>query len=68
MLDADHHAVGVDVRRLELDDLGTSKPGAVGDAQRGLRLRIRRTGQDLCDLLGAQNHRQVLGLPHRADL
>ena len=62
LLDADHHALAVDVADLERDDLGSAQARAIGDAQRRLVLEPGRRLQQARHLLGAQHHRQLARL------
>ena len=64
VLDAQHHALAVDVRDLQRDDLGDAQAGAIGDAERGLVLDAGRRLQEARDLLGAQDDRQLARLMH----
>ena len=62
LLDAEHHALGVDIRHLEVGDLGHPQSGAIGNAERGLVLRPGRGLQEPQDFIRRQNHRQLLRL------
>ena len=58
LLDAQRHALAVDVGDLECDDLAHTQARAVGHRQRCLVLQVWRSGDQLRDLLAAQDHRQ----------
>ena len=62
LLDADHHALAVDVGDLERDHLGDAQARAVGDAQRRLVLEPGAASSSRAHLLGAQHHRQLARL------
>ena len=62
LLDADHHALAVDVGDLERDDLGDAQARAIGDAQRRLVLEPGRRLQQPRHLLRAQHDRQLARL------
>jgi hypothetical protein len=64
LLDAQHHALGVDIGYLQRDDLGNTQPRTVGDTQRRLVLDARRCLQKARNLLGAQHHRYLARLVH----
>jgi hypothetical protein len=64
LLDAQHHAFGIDVGYRQRDDLGNAQPGAVGDTQRRLVLDARRRLQKARDLLGTQDDRHLARLVH----
>ena len=62
LLDADQHALAVNVGDLERNHLRRAQPGAVGDAQRSLVFDAGRRLQEPRDLLGAEDDRQPLRL------
>src|ERR1700730_2498163 len=57
LLDADHHALAVDVGYLERDHLGGAQPRPIGDAQCGFVLRPRRSIEQPRHFLWAENDR-----------
>ena len=59
MLDAQHHALAVDIRDFERDHFGNAQAGAIGDAERGLVLDARRRIPQARDLLWAEDDRQL---------
>jgi hypothetical protein len=71
LLDADHHALGIDVADLDRHHLAGAKARAVGERQGRLVLQPSRVREQPCDLLDAQHHRQLArrvdltGPPHR---
>ena len=64
LLDAQHHAFGVDIGYLQRDDLGDTQPCTVGDTQRRLVLDARCRLQKARDLLGAQDNRHLARFVH----
>jgi hypothetical protein len=60
-LDADQHALGVDVVGLEVHDLVGAQAGAVAEHEGGLVLEAGRGFEDRLDLLRAQHLGQPLG-------
>ncbi len=60
-LDADQHALGIDVADPQHDDLAAAQTGAVGDAERGLVLETRAGGglDQLADLIRRKDPRQL---------
>src|SRR5271154_2508758 len=64
LVDAQHHAFGIDIGYLQGDDLGNTKPGTVGDTQRRLVLDARCRLQKARNLLGAQDDRHLARLVH----
>src|ERR1035437_10905639 len=62
LLDADHHALAVDVCGLERRHLGRAQASAVSHAERRLVLEPRRRRQETRDLLRAQNDGKLVGL------
>ena len=62
LLDADHHALAVDVRGLERHHLGRAQASAISHAERRLVLEPRRRLQETRDLLRAQNDGKLVGL------
>src|SRR6266478_6202525 len=62
LLDADHHALAVDVADLERDHLGGAQTGAISHTQRCLVLKSRRGLQQPRHLLWTENDRQLAGL------
>ena len=65
LLDADHHALAVDVGHLQRDHLGDAQARAIGHAQRRLVLEPGRRLQQARHLLRAQDHRQLARLAHK---
>ena len=53
LLDAQHHAFGIDIGYLQRDDLGHPQSCTVGDTQRRLVLDARRRLQEPRNLFGA---------------
>jgi hypothetical protein len=51
LLDAQRHALAVDIADLERDDLAVAQAGAVGDGQRRLVLEVPRRGDEARDLV-----------------
>ena len=62
LLDADDHALAVDVGDLERDHLGGAQARAIGHAQRRLVLEPRRGIEQPRHLLRAEHHRQLARL------
>ena len=67
-LDAQHHALAIDVRHLEVGDLGHTQAGAIGHAEGGLVLRPGSCLDQREDLLRGQNHRQLPRLLHEPQM
>jgi hypothetical protein len=59
LLDADDHALAVDIGDLERDHFGGAQAGAVGHAQRRLVLQSRRGIEQPRHFLDAENDRQL---------
>ena len=69
-LDADQHALGVDVADAQHDDFAAAQSGAVGNAEGSLVLEAW-TGsrfEKAADIIGAQHTRQLLGIMRAGDL
>jgi hypothetical protein len=62
LLDADDHALAVNVGDLERDDFGGAQAGAVGHAQRRLVLKPRRGSEQPLHLLDAEHYWQLARL------
>ena len=63
-LDAQQHALGIDVADLQRDDFRDAQPGAVGGGERRLVLRRRCRLQQQRHLLDAEHHRDASRLRH----
>jgi hypothetical protein len=61
LLDANHHALAVDVADLERDHLGGAQACAISHAQRRLVFEPRRRIQEPRHLLRAEHDRQLAG-------
>jgi hypothetical protein len=68
LLDAQGHALAVDVTDLEAHHLARAQPGTVGHRQGRLVLEVTGPGDQAGDLIQAQYHRQGTGHPDRAQL
>ena len=64
LLDAQHHAFGVDIGDLQRDDLGNAQARTIGDTQRRLVLDAWGRLQKARNLLGAQDNRHLARLVH----
>jgi hypothetical protein len=62
LLDAQHHALAIDIRHLEVGDLGYTQACAIGHTESSLVLRPGRSLQEPEDFICRQNHRQLLRL------
>jgi hypothetical protein len=63
-LDAQQHALGIDVADLQRDDFRDAQPGAIGGGERRLVLRRRCRLQQQRHLLDAEHHRDASRLRH----
>ena len=68
LLDAQRHALTVDVTDLERHHLARAQPSAVGHRERGLVLQVAGRSDQAGHFLAAQHHRQRLRNTHRAHL
>lgn len=68
LLDAQHHALAVDVADLQRTDLAGAQSGAIGHGQRRAVLDVRRRGDQPRHLLGTEHDGQPSGRAHRLDL
>jgi hypothetical protein len=68
LLDAEHHALAIDVRHLEVGDLRHTQAGAIGNAESCFVLRSRRCLQEPQDFICGQNHGQLLRLLHEPEM
>ena len=68
LLDAQDHALTVDVADLERHHLARAQSGAVGYRERGLVLQVAGRANQAGDFLTAQHHRQRLRHAHRPHL
>src|SRR5712675_1521120 len=65
LLDADDHALAVDVADLERDHLGGAQTRAISHTQCCLVLKSRRGSQEARDLLRTENDRQLVRLVNK---
>jgi hypothetical protein len=66
-LDAQQHALGIDIVRFECHHFGDAQAGPIGRGERGLVLRSCCRLKQQRDLLNAEHRRQPLRLPHDAE-
>jgi hypothetical protein len=62
LLNADHHALTIDVGGLQTDGFKDSQPCRVTGRENGAMLRAGHTGQKMSDLFGTEHDGQLLGL------
>ena len=66
LLDAQKHAITVDVGDLQMYHFAGAQAGAIGHGQGGPVLGIAGAGQQALDFFDAEDARQLLGWAHAA--
>src|SRR5271155_5091690 len=63
LTDRDDLALAVDIRHLQIDELGNPQPGAIDGHQDGAVFEVRRDLEECCYFGRAQDQRKLLLLP-----
>ncbi|MGA8659505.1 MAG: hypothetical protein WB586_25565 [Chthoniobacterales bacterium] len=67
LFDSNDHSLAVDIGDFQADSLGDAQPGTVTDGQDGAMLEALHAAQELKNLFGTQDNRQLLRLLWRRD-
>jgi len=68
LVDTNHHAIAVDIAHFQAYQFGAPEARGIGCHQQHAMLRVRRDGEKLFDLVGAEDLRQRPRRPARRDV